>query len=94
LFYIGVQFWSPHTRSNGSWGCSSIMSSGLHWEVKMGQDDRGLEEIACLEVSWSWLFTKYCSCDQIDMKFGHVQRMPDTRTVRKMFKWKPLTKRS
>jgi hypothetical protein len=26
--------------------------------------------------------------------FGHVQRMPDTRTVRKIFNWKPLTKRS
>jgi hypothetical protein len=26
--------------------------------------------------------------------FGHVQRMPDTRTVKKMFNWKPLTKRS
>ena len=26
--------------------------------------------------------------------FGHVQRMPDSRTVKKTFKWKPLTKRS
>ena len=26
--------------------------------------------------------------------FGHVQRMPDTRTFKKIFKWKPLTKRS
>jgi len=26
--------------------------------------------------------------------FGHIQRMPDTRTVKKIFKWKPLTKRS
>jgi len=26
--------------------------------------------------------------------FGHVQRMPDARTVKKIFKWKPLTKRS
>jgi hypothetical protein len=26
--------------------------------------------------------------------FGHVQRMPDTRTVKKMFNWIPLTKRS
>jgi len=26
--------------------------------------------------------------------FGHVQRMPGTRTVKKIFKWKPLTKRS
>ena len=26
--------------------------------------------------------------------FGHVQRMPDTRTVKKVFKWNPLTKRS
>jgi len=25
--------------------------------------------------------------------FGHVQRMPDTRTVKKIFKQKPLTKR-
>ena len=24
--------------------------------------------------------------------FGHVQRMPDTRTAKKIFKWKPLTK--
>ena len=23
---------------------------------------------------------------------GHVQRMPDNRTVKKIFKWKPLTK--
>jgi len=26
--------------------------------------------------------------------FGHVQRMPDTRTVKKIFNWEPLTKRS
>jgi hypothetical protein len=26
--------------------------------------------------------------------FGHVQRMPDTRTVKNIFDWKPLTKRS
>jgi len=26
--------------------------------------------------------------------FGHVQRMQDTRTVKKIFNWKPLTKRS
>jgi len=26
--------------------------------------------------------------------FGHVQRMSDTRAVKKIFKWKPLTKRS
>jgi len=26
--------------------------------------------------------------------FGHVQRMPDTITVKKIFKWNPLTKRS
>jgi len=26
--------------------------------------------------------------------FGHVQRMPDTRTGKKIFNWKPLTKRS
>ena len=26
--------------------------------------------------------------------FGHVQRMTDTKTVKKMFKWKPLTRRS
>jgi hypothetical protein len=25
---------------------------------------------------------------------GHVQRMPDTRTVKKIFNWKPLTERS
>jgi hypothetical protein len=24
--------------------------------------------------------------------FGHVRRMPDTRTVKKIFNWKPLTK--
>ena len=26
--------------------------------------------------------------------FGHVQRMPDTRRVKKIFKWNPLTQRS
>jgi hypothetical protein len=26
--------------------------------------------------------------------FGHVQRIPDTRTVKKIFQWNPLTKRS
>ena len=26
--------------------------------------------------------------------FGHVQRMPDTGTVKQTFNWKPLTKRS
>jgi hypothetical protein len=26
--------------------------------------------------------------------FGHTQRMPDTRTVKKIFQWNPLTKRS
>jgi len=25
--------------------------------------------------------------------FGHVQRKPDTRTVKKTYKWNPLTKR-
>ena len=27
-------------------------------------------------------------------QFGHVQRMSDTRTFKKIFKWKPLTKSS
>jgi hypothetical protein len=26
--------------------------------------------------------------------FGHVQRMPDSRTVKKIFNWTPLTARS
>jgi len=26
--------------------------------------------------------------------FGHIQRMPDTGTFKKIFNWKPLTKRS
>jgi hypothetical protein len=26
--------------------------------------------------------------------FGHVQRIPDTTTVKKIFNWKPVTKRS
>jgi len=26
--------------------------------------------------------------------FGHVQRMPNSRTVKNIFKWNPLTKRS
>ena len=26
--------------------------------------------------------------------FGHVQRMPDTRTFKKIFNWKPQTKKS
>jgi hypothetical protein len=26
--------------------------------------------------------------------FGHVEGMPDTITIKKIFKWKPLTKRS
>ena len=26
--------------------------------------------------------------------FGHIQRMPDTRRIKKIFNWKPLTKRS
>ena len=25
---------------------------------------------------------------------GHVERMSDTRTIKKIFNWKPLTKRS
>ena len=25
--------------------------------------------------------------------FGHIQRMPDTRTIKKIFNWKPVTKR-
>jgi len=25
-------------------------------------------------------------------RFAHVQRIPDTRTVKKIFKWNPLTK--
>jgi hypothetical protein len=29
---------------------------------------------------------------QILSWFGHVQRMPDTRTVKRIFNWKPLTK--
>jgi len=26
--------------------------------------------------------------------FGHVQKMPDTRILKKIFKWNPLTKKS
>ena len=26
-------------------------------------------------------------------QFGNVQKMPDTRTVKKIFGWKPLTKK-
>jgi len=36
---------------------------------------------------------KYTEAQRLSW-FGHVQRMPDTRTVKKIFKWKPLTKRS
>jgi len=32
--------------------------------------------------------------DQRQSWFCHVKRMPDTRTVKKIFNWKPLTKRS
>jgi uncharacterized protein YutE (UPF0331/DUF86 family) len=36
---------------------------------------------------------KYIKAQRLSW-FGHVQRMPDTRTVKKMFKWNPLTKTS
>ena len=31
---------------------------------------------------------------QLVSSFGHIQRMPDNRTVKKIFNCKPLTKRS
>jgi len=34
--------------------------------------------------------TKYKNKSQRLSWFGHVQRMPDTRTVTKIFRWKPL----
>ena len=36
---------------------------------------------------------KYIKAQRLSW-FGHVQRMPDSRTVKKIFNWKPLTKRS
>jgi len=36
---------------------------------------------------------KYIKAQRLSW-FGHVQRMPDTGTVKKIFKWKTLTKRS
>jgi len=36
---------------------------------------------------------KYIKAQRLS-SFGHVQRMPDTRTVKKILNWKPLTKRS
>jgi hypothetical protein len=35
----------------------------------------------------------YIKADRISW-FGHIQRMPDTQTIKKMFNWKLLTKRS
>ena len=35
-----------------------------------------------------------CITAQILSWFVHVQRMADTRTVKKIFQWNPLTKRS
>jgi hypothetical protein len=35
---------------------------------------------------------KYIKAQRLSW-FGHVQSMPDTRTVKKIFNWKPLTKK-
>jgi hypothetical protein len=55
------------------------------WRVKTNEEldklikhKNTINQIKALRQSW----------------FGHVQRMSDTRTVKKIFNWKPLTKES
>ena len=53
-------------------------------------------KITLLRLKCLWNSTELY-CQDIEAQslswFVHVQRMPDNRTVKKMFKWNPLTKR-
>jgi len=62
-------------------------SLGLWKKIKYG----GLEELNKLIKHKN--IVSYIKVQRLS-RFGHVQRMPDTRTDKKIFKWNPLTKRS
>jgi hypothetical protein len=54
---------------------------------------RIIKEMPGLVASRTPCIINYIKAQRLSW-FGHVQRMPNTRTVKKIFKWKPLTKRS
>jgi hypothetical protein len=55
------------------------------WRVKINKD---LDKLIKHKNIINYIKTQRLSW------FGHLQRMPDSRTVKKIFNWKPLTKRS
>jgi len=55
------------------------------WRVKTNEE---LDKLIKHKNIINYIKAQRLSC------FGHVERMPDTRTVKKIFNWKPLTKRS
>ena len=55
------------------------------WEVKTNEE---LDEVMKHKNIINYIEAQRLSW------FCHIQRMPDTRTVKKIFNWKPLTKRS
>jgi hypothetical protein len=58
----------------------NLQAKYYHWEEldKLIKHKNIINYIKAQRLSW----------------FGHVQRMSDTRTIKKIFNWKPLTKRS
>ena len=55
------------------------------WKIKSNEE---LDKLIKHKNIVNYIKAQRLSC------FGHVQRMSDTRTVKKIFNWKPLTKRS
>jgi hypothetical protein len=55
------------------------------WRIKSNEE---LDKLIKLKNTLNYIKAQRLSW------FGHVQRMLDSRTVKKIFNWKPLTKRS
>ena len=72
-------YWTDFSQLSYQWKENQISRVKTYEELdKLIKHKNIINHIKAQRLSW----------------FGHIQRMPDTRTVKKIYNWKPLTKRS
>jgi len=86
-------------KSRSGWGILKGSDIDVKWEIILKWISKKLRGFrVCRSVHLDKLIKQRNIINHIKAQrlswFGHVKRMPDTRTVKKIFNWKPLTKRS